>query len=224
MVGWSGARKNLTILAFILPTLLGVWCSTSIQWRTMYTSPSPTAAHSPQSRLCDVLNPCWSRPVGFVGNKPQQGLATPFSIMDPIYENYNTLLGKLASPESATSLLLILAWFVPLLAAFWLDRREGRKAERSISSLVIWLVGLALFVGLFNILRIGADIDQLTNSGAFFGWCSVPFSMSCAASRSSSLWLDACPDPQQSNLPGRTLFRVALVLPWVYPPAAPLLP
>jgi arabinogalactan oligomer / maltooligosaccharide transport system permease protein len=217
MVGWSGRRKNLTILAFILPTLLGVAVFNiypmlynvfiSFTNRNQF-HPNPNCTDS----LSGILEPsCWA----FTGATPQQGLATPFHVISPLLDNYATLMGKLISPSSLTSMLLILAWFVPLLGASWLNRREGRKLQRDIPSNVIWLAGLTLFVGLFLLLQVSKNMNNLVGTGDFFAviFRTVLYVVVCLplffiVGLTLALILNT------PNLRGRTFFRVALILPW----------
>lgn len=217
MVGWSGTRKNLTVLAFILPTLLGVILFNvypmiynvfiSFTNRNQF-HPNPNCADA----LSGLLEPtCWA----FTGATPPQGLATPFHILSPLFDNYSTLMGTLISPGSVTSLLLIVLWFVPLLGARWLNQREGRKLQRDIPSNVVWLVGLTLFVGLFLLLQISKNLNNLVSSGAFFAviFRTVLYVLVCIPSF-FIVGLTLALILNSPDLRGRTFFRVALILPW----------
>lgn len=217
MVGWSGKRKTLTILGFILPTLLGVLLFSiypmlynvfiSFTNRNQF-HPNPSC----DDTLTSLLEPsCWA----WTGATPQQGLADPFRLQSPLFENYSTLLGKLFRMEALVPLVLILLWFVPLVAAWWLDRREGRKMQRSIPSSVIWLVGLLVFVGLYILLQVAKNLETLTATGDFVAvmlrtilYVVVCIPLFFAVGLIFALVLNS------PNLPGRTFFRLALILPW----------
>lgn len=217
MVGWSGRRKTLTILAFILPTILGVMLFNiypmlynvfiSFTNRNQF-HPNPICS----DLLTKIFEPtCWA----FTGAKPQVGLAEPFRLLSPLFDNYTTLLGTLISAESLRFLLLLVIWLAPLFAAWWLNRREGRKLQRDIPSSVIWVAGIALFVVLANVLQIGKSMDALTNTGAFFAviFRTVLYVLACiplffVVGLTFALILNS------PHLRGRTLFRVLLILPW----------
>ena len=92
LLTWWGL---LTILAFILPTLLGILVFSiypfifngfiSLTDRGKF-HPNPDCSQ----KLWSIVEPtCWL-------SKEQRGLATPFSIRDPWYQNYSDLIGGLS--------------------------------------------------------------------------------------------------------------------------------
>jgi arabinogalactan oligomer/maltooligosaccharide transport system permease protein len=217
MVGWSGTRKTLTILAFVLPTLVGVAMFNIYPMiYNVFISFTNRGEFRPnpncKDTLTSLLEPsCWA----FTGAKPPEGLAEPFTIANPVLRNYSLVLGKLVSVDSLAPMLIMLACFVPLMAAWWLNQREGRKLQRDIPSTLIWGVGLVLFVALANVLQVGKSLDQLAGSGAFFAVMlrTILYVIACiplffVIALVFALILN------NPNLPGRTFFRVALVLPW----------
>lgn len=217
MVGWSGRRKTLTVLAFILPTLLGVAVFNiypmlynvfiSFTNRNQF-HPNPDCA----DRLTSIFEPaCWA----ITGARPAQGLAEPFRIISPILDNYSTLMGKLFSAASLQSVLMILLFVAPLLAAWWFNRRESRKRLRTYPASLIWLIALALSVALFFVLQVGKSVAQLTDTGAFFSviFRTILYVLAClplffVVGLVFALILN------NPGLRGRMFFRVALILPW----------
>jgi arabinogalactan oligomer/maltooligosaccharide transport system permease protein len=162
--------------------------------------------------LSGILEPsCWA----FTGATPQQGMATPFHVISPLWDNYATLIGKLITPGSLTSLVLIAAWFVPLVVAWKYNQREGRKTQRDVPSSVIWLTGLTLFVGLFLLLQVSKNISNLVSTGAFFAviFRTILYVLVCLPSF-FIVGLVLALILNNQNLPGRTFFRVVLILPW----------
>ena len=217
MIGWSGTRKTLTILAFILPTLLAILLFNIYPMLyNVYISVTNRGIFHPNPNCNDALNPilepaCWK----FLGHTPPESIAEPFRILQPFYENYVTLMGKLFSRDALGGLLILLIWLVPLGAAWWFDRREGRKRSRTLPSTVIWLVGLAIFVGLFNPLQVNAALARLLDSGPFFAviFRTILYVIACiplffALGFFLALILN------NQHLPGKGFFRVLLILPW----------
>lgn len=217
MVGWSGTRKAVTVLAFILPTLLGVILFNIYPMLyNVFISFTNRNQFHPNADCTDTLSSvieptCWA----FTGAKPPQGLADPFRIISPLLDNYNTLMGNLIKPESLTSLLILVVWFVPVIAALWVDRQQHRKAQRTIPTGAIWLAALVAFVALFYLLKVGQNLQQLTDSGAFF---AVVFRTALYVAACIPLFLlvglTFALILNNEHLPGRTFFRVALILPW----------
>jgi arabinogalactan oligomer/maltooligosaccharide transport system permease protein len=217
MIGWSGTRKTLTILAFILPTLLGLLMFNIYPMiYNVYISVTNRGIFHPNPNCNDALNPilepsCWK----FLGRTPSEGLAEPFRILQPFYDNYSLLLGKLFSRDALGALLLILIWLAPLGVAWWLDRRQGSLVTRAVPSSVLWLAGLAVFVGLFNPLKIGAAVNQLVSTGPFIAvmFRTVLYVIACIPLFFAVGFLLALV-LNNPYLPGKGFFRVLLILPW----------
>src|SRR5450759_2448128 len=101
MAGWSGRRTTLIVVLFLLPTLLAVLVFnvyplilntyTSFTNRNQFR-PNPDCANG----LNGILDPlCW----GVFKNAPT-GLGSPYRLQTPLLKNYDTLAGKLLTPQS----------------------------------------------------------------------------------------------------------------------------
>src|SRR5512141_2296991 len=108
MAGWTGRRATMTIILFLLPTVLAILVFnvyplilntyTSFTNRNQFR-PNPDCTNG----LNGVLDPlCWG-----VFNAPK-GLGSPYKLQTPILKNYDTLMGKLFTPTSMLALLKIL--------------------------------------------------------------------------------------------------------------------
>ncbi len=217
MIGWSGRRKVFTLLLFIGPTLLGVLLLNVFPIvLSIYTSFTNRNKFHPNPDctlfLNTLLDPiCW--PV-FRANAPR-GLAEPYSMVTPLYQNYIDLVGRLFTPSALQALLLILICFVPLLVAGYADRYYERQMTRRFGSSALWLVGLGAALVLAFALNIGEAYNQLMSTGDFFVVVfrtilfvvlRVPLSFGLGLVLALILNMDP--------LPGRTFFRLLLFLPW----------
>jgi arabinogalactan oligomer/maltooligosaccharide transport system permease protein len=217
MIGWSGSRKAATILLFIAPTIVGIVLFNVFPMvLSTYTSftnrnkfhPTPDCV----AGLNGVLDPlCW--PV-FAKNVPT-GLGEPYGLQDPLFKNYQDILGQLFTPEALTSLSLIGLCFLPLIAAYFLDRRFEQQTTRPISSAMLWLVAIGLGLLLSFVLNAQQAYNSLMDTGDFivvvfrtliFVVVRVPFSFALGFTLAIIL--------NSSHLPGRTFFRAILFLPW----------
>jgi len=217
MAQWKGWRKALTVLAFIGPTLLGVLIfniypiifNTYISFtnRNRY-HPNPDCSVP----LTGILEPtCWKV---FEKNRPT-GLAEPYRLQDPIYANYADLLGKFFTPPALLSFGKILLCFVPLIVAAQLNKAFGKHVERPVPTWVVTLGGIVVAVALGYLLRFDQAINVIAGSGDFFvvTFRSLLYVLLCIplffiVGLAMALLLNV-PD-----LPGRTFFRVILIVPW----------
>lgn len=217
MIGWSGRRKAFTILLFIGPTLLGILLlnvfpillSTYVSFTNRNKfHPNPDCSVV----LTSVLDPvCWPMFQGRAG----RGLAEPYSLQTPLFQNYIDLVGKLFTVEAVQALLLILICFLPLIFAAALNRYWARKITRPISSSTLWLFGLGGGLLLAFALNANAAYQQLLTTGDFFVvvWRTILFVVA-RVPLSFGLGLILALILNSSHLPGRTFFRVILFLPW----------
>ncbi len=218
MVSWSGRRKTLTILLFIFPTLLSILAFNvypillntyvSITNRNKF-HPYPDCSVG----LNGVLDPiCW--PV--FRDKAPTGLGEPYTIQEPFYANYATLIGDLFTGNALMALLSVAALVVPFAAVGVIDRRFQRSgATRPVSTTVMWIGAIVVAI-LFGLLfDVRGAWDTLMASGDFivvvmrtilFVLIRVPLSFLVGLVLALILNSD--------HLPGRTFFRVILFIPW----------
>ncbi len=217
MAQWKGWRKALTVLAFIGPTLIGVLIfniypilfNTYISFtnRNRY-HPNPDCSIT----LTSILEPtCWKV---FEENRPT-GLAEPFRIQEPLFANYSDLLGEFFSAPMLLNFLKIIVCFVPLIIAGQVNKSFGKRIERPLPTWVVTLGGILLALGLGYLLRFDLAVNQIAGSGDFFivTFRSLLYVALCIplffiVGLALALLLNI-PD-----LPGRTFFRVILIVPW----------
>jgi arabinogalactan oligomer/maltooligosaccharide transport system permease protein len=217
MVQWSGRRKYLTVLAFIGPTLLGILIFNiyPILFNTYISLTNRNQFHpNPDCSigLTGVFEPtCWNV---FKKNAPH-GLGTPFHLQDPIYANYVDLLGAFFTAPVLLAVFKIFLCFVPIMIARQINRRYARQFDGPISPGAITTISILLGVLLFYLLKIPAALDVIMKSGDFFvvTFRTALYVIACIplfflVGLSLALLLNV-PD-----LPGRTFFRVALIVPW----------
>jgi arabinogalactan oligomer/maltooligosaccharide transport system permease protein len=214
MVGWSGRRKALTILAFIGPMLLALLVFSvypfvfngfiSLTNRgTFHPNPDCTVT------LWRVIEPtCWF-------GKEARGLATPFTVQDPPWKNYVSLIGGLFKPTALIALLQIVVALLPLGAAIWVNRRLDRQISRTVPSWAVWLAALALSFLLGWLLRIPTALKVIQATGDFLMvnlrtilYVAVCIPLFFVVGLTLALILN------NTHLRGRTIFRVLLVVPW----------
>ncbi|PKN86029.1 MAG: sugar ABC transporter permease [Chloroflexi bacterium HGW-Chloroflexi-8] len=217
MSGWLGRRKWITILLFLAPTILAILVFNvyPILLNT-YISFTNRNKFRPNPD-CDVvltglLDPiCWP---AFRDNAPT-GLGKPYVLQDPILGNYDTLMGKLFTPEALLSLVLIGVTFAPLIGANYLSKKQERKIDKKIPTNLVWGLGILIAVALFFILNVPKSISSLMATGDFitvvfrtalFVLIRVPFTFILGLILALIL--------NSENLPGKTFFRVALFVPW----------
>jgi arabinogalactan oligomer/maltooligosaccharide transport system permease protein len=217
MVQWSGRRRNLTVLAFIGPTLLGILLFSiyPIIYNTYISFTNRNQFHpNPDCSvgLTGVFEPtCWSV---FKKNAPQ-GLGTPFRLQDPLYANYLDLLGDFFTGPVLLAAFQIFLCFVPLIIALQVNRRTTAQLDRSISPGMMTTIGVVGGFLLIYLLKIPEALDTIMKSGDFFvvTFRTILYVAACIplfflVGLALALLLNV-PD-----LPGRTFFRVALIVPW----------
>jgi arabinogalactan oligomer / maltooligosaccharide transport system permease protein len=214
MVGWSGRRKVLTILAFIAPMLLALLVFSiypfifngfiSLTNRGNY-HPNPDCTNT----LWRIVEPtCWL-------SKEARGMATPFRIQQPFYKNYADLLGGFFTGSALLALLRIVIALLPVGVAYYVNRRLDRQVTRSVPSVVVWLAGVAGVVLLGWLLKSQAAVQVLTATGDFIVvnlrtilYVAICIPLFFVVGLTLALLLN------NTHLRGRTVFRVILVVPW----------
>lgn len=217
MISWSGRRKILTVLAFIGPTLLGILIFNiypitfnmyiSLTNRNQY-HPNPDCS----TGLTKVFEPtCW----GVFKTKPATGLATPYSLKDPLFANYTALLGSMFTPPVMVAFLQLLVCFIPLIIVLQVNKRLEKQVLPPVSPGILTAGAIILGVLLGYILQVPAGLDLIMRSGDFFVvtfrtiiYVAVCIPLFFAVGLGLALLLNT---PQ---LPGRTFFRVVLIVPW----------
>lgn len=217
MAQWKGWRKVLTVLAFIGPTLIGILIfsiypilfNTYISFtnRNRY-HPNPDCSIT----LTSILEPtCWK---AFDKNRPT-GMAEPFRIQDPLFANYTDLLGQLFTAAVMVAFLKIVACFIPLIVAGRVNKALEKRLERPVSAWVVTLAGILLGVAMGFLLRFDQAVNLVTGSGDFFvvTFRSILYVILCIPlffilGLTLALLLNI------HDLPGRTFFRVILIVPW----------
>lgn len=217
MTGWSGRRKTLVVLLFILPTLIGIlifnvypiFLNTYISFTNRNKfHPNPDCG----AGLNGVLDPlCWPM---FRENAPK-GLGEPYRLQEPLLKNYSTLIGKMFTGASMLALLKILLVLAPLIVAGRLNTHFNKQVTRPVSSGVVWLGGIALTVLLAVGLKFTSAFSTLMETGDFlfvvfrtivFVVLRVPITFVVGLVLALIL--------NSPYLPGKTFFRVVLFLPW----------
>jgi len=214
MVGWSGRRLALTILAFIAPTLLGIAVFSlyplllnvfiSFTDRGKF-HPNPDCAQT----VWKFMDPaCWR------GEVPQ-GLATPYSFRQPATKNYGDLLGGFFGKDALIAVLFIVIALLPLIIAWQVNKFLDRKLPRPISSGPIWLLGLVGTLALGWVVNIPDQYQMLLNSGDFImvNARTILYVMLCMPLL-FVIGLAMAIILNNKFLKGVTFFRVALIVPW----------
>jgi arabinogalactan oligomer/maltooligosaccharide transport system permease protein len=215
MVGWSGRRKALTILAFTFPTIIGlVIFNVYPLLLNTYTSFTNNNKFHPypdcSAGLNNIIEPyCWS----FFTNAPK-GLGIPFTIVEPLFKNYQTILGGLFTAPGVLSILTLIGCLLPILIAYQVDRRFERGLERSLPSSLVWLAGI--IVSLLLLWLFGATAwNKMIDTGDFmavvaktilFVVLRVPITF--------VIGLVMALIVSSPGLPGKTFWRVVLFIPW----------
>jgi arabinogalactan oligomer / maltooligosaccharide transport system permease protein len=218
MIGWSGRRKFLTMMAFLLPALVGVLIfsvypilvNTYISFTNKNSShPNPDCA----SGLNNVMIPtCW--PV--FRDKAPTGLADPFKVAEPITKNYADMFGLLFTQEALLGILaIVLAIGVPLFTATRINKHQDTQLTRSIPSGLVWLLAIVGMVVLGVIFQLPVAFNNLMNTGDFllvvgrtliFVIIRVPFTFVIGLVFALIL--------NSNFIKFRTFFRVMLFIPW----------
>ncbi|MEW6094755.1 MAG: sugar ABC transporter permease [Chloroflexota bacterium] len=217
MAQWKGWRKALTVLAFIGPTLIGILIfsiypiifNTYISFtnRNRY-HPNPDCSLT----LTSLLEPtCWKV---FEENRPT-GLAEPFRLQEPLFGNYIDLVGAFFTQPAVVAFLKIIACFIPLIVAGWVNKAFSKRAERPLSPGLVTLIAIVVGVCLGWLLRFDQAVNLIAGSGDFFvvTFRSLLYVLLCIplfylVGLGLALLLNV------QDLPGRTFFRVILIIPW----------
>jgi arabinogalactan oligomer/maltooligosaccharide transport system permease protein len=217
MVGMSGRRKALYVLAFTLPTILGLLIfniyPTILNTYTSITNRNKFRPYPDCSiTLNNILVPyCWP---AFEDNIPKRGTGKPFVIVEPLFDNYNTILGDVFTVKGLLNLALIVLCVVPVILAYQVDKRLDKQLERKIPSYLVWLAGLGLALALLLLWGVTAW-KNLSESGDFvsvvlktiaFVILRVPFTF--------ALGLMLALIVSSPGLPGKSFWRVLLFIPW----------
>ena len=217
MIGWSGPKKAFTILLFILPTIIGILLFNVYPMiLTAYTSITERNKFKPnpdcEAGWNNVMVPnCWPM---FEESAPT-GLGKPYGLAEPIYANYAELLGGLFTKESLVAFLYILAAFVPLIIANWIDKRLDKQMERKIASVWIWLGGITVSILLSTFIGILEQWQVLMDSGDFFNVVAKSFLfVILRVPISFAIGLMFAVILNLPGIPGRGFFRLALFIPW----------
>jgi arabinogalactan oligomer/maltooligosaccharide transport system permease protein len=214
MVGWSGRRKTLTIMGFIIPTLLAILVFSvypfifngfiSLTNRSKFR-PNPDCSVA----VWRIVEPsCWL-------STEKRGIAEPFSFAEPTFKNYGDLLGGLFTSEALLALLRFGVALAPLIVAVVLNNRWGKQITRPISSGVTWLAGLLITILLAWLVNLPGAYDTLLTSGDFIMvnvrtilYVAVCMPLFFIFGLMMALILN------NNYIKGRTFFRVILIVPW----------
>jgi len=214
MVGWSGRRLALTVLAFIAPTLIGIAIFSlyplllnvfvSFTNRGQY-HPNPDCT----ATVWKAMDPaCWL-------GKPPTGMATPYDFNDPATKNYSDLLGGFFTKDALIAILFILIALLPLIIAWRVNRYLDRKLIRPISPGPVWLVGLVGTLLLGFLVNVPDQYQMLLDSGDFImvNVRTILYVLICMPIL-FVLGLTMALILNNKFLRGVTFFRVALIIPW----------
>jgi arabinogalactan oligomer/maltooligosaccharide transport system permease protein len=217
MVSWSNQRKFLILLVFLGPTLLGILIFNiyPISFNTYISLTNRNQFHpNPDCSvgLTGVFEPtCW----GVFKEHTTRGLATPFHLQEPIYQNYSDLLGDFFTKPVLIAFFGIVVCFVPLIVAGRINKRFENQIDRPVSAGVVTLLAIALGLVLAYLLKAPAGLDLIMKSGDFFvvSFRTILYVLLCIplffiVGLAFALLLNS------PNLPGRAFFRVALIVPW----------
>jgi arabinogalactan oligomer/maltooligosaccharide transport system permease protein len=214
MVGWSGRRLALTILAFVAPTLVGIAVfSLYPLLLNVFVSFTNKGLYHPNPdctvTVWKIMDPaCWLE-------KPPTGLAAPYSVHDPAIKNYGDLLGGFFTKDVLTAVLFILIAFVPLIIAWRVNHYLDRKVTRPISPGPVWLIGLVGTLVLGFLVNVADQYQMILDSGDFImvNVRTIVYVIICmpilfVLGLAMALMLN------NRFLRGVTFFRVALIVPW----------
>ncbi|PWH15912.1 MAG: sugar ABC transporter permease [Anaerolineae bacterium] len=217
MAARSGMQKKLIIGFFLAPTLLAVLVFNiyPILLNTYVSFTNRNKAHpNPDCSvlLTSLLDPlCWS---GFRDRAPK-GLAEPYRLAEPVFKNYQELLGNLFTTQSLLALSKLFVIFLPLFLALYFSTRERRSDLPLASPGWIWLYGLLGSILAAFLLDLAAVYQDILQAGDFlvvitrtllFVALRVPVTFAIGFLLAVIL--------NNPHLSGRTFFRVILFLPW----------
>lgn len=217
MVSWSKWRKTFTVLLFIGPTLLGILLFSIYPiLLSTYTSFTNRNKFRPNPD-CDValtgfFDPlCWPQ----FSDRVPTGLGSPYRLADPLFANYEKIIGSLFTVEALMALVMVLICFVPLIVAWQVNQRFDRMISPPLPASLVWLLGLLGGLVLAWALNLSDSYGRLMQTGDFlvvvartliFVVVRVPFSFLLGLIFALIL--------NSQFLPGRTFFRIGLFVPW----------
>lgn len=217
MAAWSPRRRFFTVLAFIGPTLVGILIFNlyPIIFNTYISLTNRNQFHpNPDCSvgLTGILVPtCWSM---FATNAPT-GLGEPFRLQDPWYTNYLDLFGDFFTRPVLFGFLKVLICLLPLFVASRINKRQAQLVERTIPAWTVTAGGWAGVLMLGYLLGGFQALNLVVNSGDFlvvnfrtilFVALSIPLFFIIGLTLALVL--------NSEDLPGRTFFRVMLIVPW----------
>jgi arabinogalactan oligomer / maltooligosaccharide transport system permease protein len=218
MIGWSGRRKFLTMMGFLLPAIIGILVfsvypiivNTYISFTNKNSShPNPDCT----AGLNNVMIPtCW--PV--FRDKAPTGIAEPFRLATPLYKNYSDMFGLLFTQDALLGLLaIVVAIGVPWYAAGRINKHQEQQLTRSIPSALLWVIAIVGMVVLGVLFQLPTAVKNLANTGDFllvvgrtllFVIIRVPFTFVIGLVFALIL--------NSNFIKFRTFFRVVLFIPW----------
>lgn len=217
MAIWSGSRRTLTILLFVAPTLLGILIfniypilfNTYISFtnRNQFR-PNPDCSLT----LTSILEPtCW--PV--FRDRAPRGTGQAYRLSEPVYGNYENLVGRLVTGEGLVALVRFLAIFLPLLVAGQLNKFYDRQLTRPVSPFIVWIGGAIGALLLAWLVNIRGAFDILSTSGDFFivVFRTIVYVAACIplffiVGLALALILNT------DFIKGRTFWRAVMIIPW----------
>ncbi|MDE3088465.1 MAG: sugar ABC transporter permease [Chloroflexota bacterium] len=217
MVGWSGRRRTLTILLFIMPTVLGILAFSvyPILFNTYISFTNRNQFH-PNPDCSEAFNgilepTCW----GIFSRPPTSSLATPFHILDPIFANYLDLAGKLFTPDGLLALARLLVCLVPLIIASRINTTLDRRMTRSISSGMVWLVTIIATLLLAWLVDLPGAYNGVARTGDFLAVMTLTILyVAICIPLFFGLGLVLALILNSPYIKARAFFRVALIVPW----------
>lgn len=215
MVSWSGRRKALTILAFLLPTLLGILALNvyPIIYNTFISFTNRNQFHpTPDCTIfpTNIIEPsCWPM------FKAPEGVGVPYKIAEPFYAQYQTLFGQLFTGPGLLAILKFILLFIPLIIAGQVNKHYDRQLTRPVAGTVVWLLGLVGVVLFYWLLNIEGAIQTLQSNSDFFIvvfrtilFVIITIPLNYIFGLALALVLNS------QHIKFRTFFRAVMVIPW----------
>ena len=214
MIAWSGRKKALMVLAFIGPTLLGIFLFNiyPITYNVIVSFTNRNQFHpNPDCDLniINIIEPgCWPM------FEESGGVGKPYTWQDPLITNYQNLLGQLVTKVGSLALVQFAICFVPLIVAAQVNKYYDKQLTRPISGLFIWLIGLLVTVIAFwfigskaiSTLQEDSDFFMVVFRTVLFVIITVPINYIVGLVLALVL--------NTEYIKGRTFFRTAMIIPW----------
>ena len=128
MGGWLGQRKWITIILFLLPTIMAILIFNIypilLNSYVSFTNrnkfhPNPDCS----VYLTDLLDPlCWK----VFGENTPTGIGQPYTLQDPVLAN-DTIFGKIISARSSDGLTFITDNFCSFCGAIILEKSKKER-------------------------------------------------------------------------------------------------